>query len=576
MLRPRPKNQNRTTFVMATPESLEPVPIRRFSNSSSTLASRAWHRGWCRRATFLALLICLLWHFPDMRSATIWTSKIPKVIRPSNVTITVSKPVPSDLEKGPLADLSTRSGHPLLPTRLVVDRSVLERLEGNSGSDSSTSFHWPPIVTRIPEPASAGGLIPRLNICNQEYGDFYPCRFLVPLRIAEQESKARIHLSQMMQLARELGRILVLPNVGKSRMGLCFKMEFEAYYDLPGLKADLLGDRGRVITMEFFNKWLLQKRPDVPTAQLLWISPKPDEHLVSHGVSSFSNAGLVLHVDNLRRVQDLDLPGCFSTKLRDIQLSSFQPLFVSLKPQVRRESKTRLIGHDLLDILSREDISMAAQPLSSRGNSAQPRSPVDPDIILVDWDLRHPAFAPSQFTPDLQYSAHLMSLADKLTPQGPYLAVHWRMETIAPESLPECALSLVDTLFDLLHDQGLAGGIQTVWFASDYPSPIFPTEGQTGRAGGTMKSGTFRHVTRYHHQAIEALRQAFEDSGDLFGWKLTGLHEESRRVFPEGGDEVLQDTGVLGILDKVISIRAALFVSGDKGCGRRRYVPSVY
>ena len=70
----------------------------------------------------------------------------------------------------------------------------------------------------------------------------------------------------------------------------------------------------------------------------------------------------------------------------------------------------------------------------------------------------------------------------------------------------------------------------------------------------------------------------------LENWKLTGVSEELDRVrremekegkgyvLEEDDDEgvLLEDSGVLGILDKLVAMNSALFVSGAKRCGRVR------
>ena len=52
------------------------------------------------------------------------------------------------------------------------------------------------------------------------------------------------------------------------------------------------------------------------------------------------------------------------------------------------------------------------------------------------------------------------------------------------------------------------------------------------------------------------------------------MEDELGRLDDEDDEEgvLLDDPGVLGILDKLAAMRAALFVSGAKRCGRVRYV----
>ncbi|EKM58664.1 uncharacterized protein PHACADRAFT_253150, partial [Phanerochaete carnosa HHB-10118-sp] len=81
-------------------------------------------------------------------------------------------------------------------------------------------------------------------------------------------------------------------------------------------------------------------------------------------------------------------------------------------------------------------------PLSSEHQASPP-----PDVLVVHWDLRHLPFASPPALPPLEYSAALWAHARRLlAPHEPYAAVHWRMETVDPGALPDCADALVDTL----------------------------------------------------------------------------------------------------------------------------------
>jgi len=97
------------------------------------------------------------------------------------------------------------------------------------------------------------------------------------------------------------------------------------------------------------------------------------------------------------------------------------------------------------------------------------------------------------------------------------------------------------------------------------------------------KSGTFRAVGLQHEEAIEILRGAFEEGGVYEGRRITELAEAMAKIREDrlrdaagrGGQtgvgiegELMEDSGILGILDKIVATRAGLFVTGGKGCGR--------
>ncbi|PKK71820.1 hypothetical protein RhiirC2_407459 [Rhizophagus irregularis] len=59
---------------------------------------------------------------------------------------------------------------------------------------------------------------------------------MFPYFIPEQETRANLHLRSLTFLAESLNRIMVLPNVGNSRIDCCTKFPFEFYYDLEKMK----------------------------------------------------------------------------------------------------------------------------------------------------------------------------------------------------------------------------------------------------------------------------------------------------------------------------------------------------
>jgi hypothetical protein len=313
------------------------------------------------------------------------------------------------------------------------------------------------------------------------------------------------------------------------------------------------------------------------------------------------------------------------------------------------------------------------------------------DVLVVNWDLRRPIFdlSPplegSQPTPassevddrietvptTLPYSPHLRALSKLLAPdhvnnsdmpeaeareggdegererrQQPYIAIHWRMETVPLSVLEDCAYALIDTLSNLLAEieienelvddfgdqpessvEGRDGNKEQrsktktkVWFASDYP---YPLSARSSDSRALPKSGTFKTFNEKHERAIRILKSAFHSppssasspplsdeahenegvleggigGGELAEWaELVDISSSSIRSLANGdssvwknqlnlngttsgpwGDpaatsELLQDTGVLGILDKLIVMRADWFVSGSRRCSRQRYV----
>jgi hypothetical protein len=243
-----------------------------------------------------------------------------------------------------------------------------------------------------------------------------------------------------------------------------------------------------------------------------------------------------------------DIPGCMS-KIR--WLDGLHPTFMTVaQPTLGK-------GSDLLS--ESMVVALSDESLSKSGG-------YPPQILMLDWNLRHPLF-PHQ---SLRYSRNLVGLAGRLAPSSAYLVVHWRMETVEPSVLIDCAHALVDLLVRLLYDESIAPNVTTVWFASDYPYPIARRTNIQPRPALEAKSGTFREFEIRHEEAVQVLRNAFEVGGELDRWKVTDISEamEDHAV----DKELSNDAGVLGILDKLIGIQANLFVSGSNRCARRRFV----
>ncbi|KAJ6545006.1 hypothetical protein DFH09DRAFT_870247, partial [Mycena vulgaris] len=438
----------------------------------------------------------------------------------------------------------------------LVDRAILQRLadmeiypDPDERPYFASSPGRPPIVTRIPEARKPVVLLPPLpDICGPA-----PCRFLLPLRISEQESKARIHFMEILQLAQKLDRILVLPNVGKSRMGTCFKSDFDMYYDLERLTDELAGSGGRPATvkLDLFRRWV---DAETPTAQLSFLGTKQDAQWgVQVDWPTFSNEDVSIRVGTAD--SSMDLPACFA-KFHALRLDAHAPLHIQLTSHAHH----RPTDASILDALSRPEIQAAASPLR----------PVDadPTVLVLTWDLRHPIFSPAPTRPRLHYAPRLHALAAALAPRGPYAMVHWRMESVPPAALPQCAHALVDAL------ARLPGGVRTVWFASDYPhavhrSALPGTDFGATPAGSARKSGTFRDVGPLHAEAVGIFGDAFVEGGELEGWEVAEL-TDARFAALEGvwEPELLEDVGVRAIVDKIIGTQALLFVSGAPGCAR--------
>lgn len=460
------------------------------------------------------------------------------------------------------------------PPPKVIDRTVLYDVlhdihEPDDDHDLSPStvsrprLKWPPIVTRIPESNDVSGLehtgirapsmliSPAASAAAVQFDESicgsFPCRFLLPLRIAEQEPKAHLHLHQLAILASSLNRTLVLPNVGNNRIGVCSKWPLDLYYDVDLLRSALPAINTLPFTV--FDNWS-ETRPILPTNRAVSFSvsksdqrdslPDPltdDDFTIDYGLA------------------DHKVTSCLHSKFPRLHQSSSMISFRFYSNNLVRPSTSQR----LIQILSEavDSVEYFSDELAALRRS---------DVLAIEWDLRHPIFPESNI--DLQYSHALVELAERLASlTGPYIAVHWRLELVPVENLAWCAASLVSTLRSVLDDDS---GPRLVWFATDYHTL---SEQPSGVKTKSAKSGTFQAVTPEHEEAMNILQDAFQTGGDLEGYAMTELPSQIKklRMF-EGNvqfeEEVLEDSGVSGILDKLVLMQSQVFVSGSRACSK--------
>lgn len=484
---------------------------------------------------------------------------------------------------------------PLVPHNIkppLVDRKILEKLASlDDLAALPYTQHWPPRVTRIPESQPQRPLDSLSPIrFDLQFCAHSPCKFLLPLWISEQESKARIHLIELLHLAKSLNRTLVLPNAGKSRLGTCLKWDFDLYYDKKGF-VDQITNRGKVLMMDKFKMWM-KSRSEVPTGQLVslnWTASTTETpYLVRKELDVYVHGDLVDLSSQFKRAF------CLDSKFSRMNVTkSFAPISIVFTTHSQSSLNDGSLAQALVEELIDENILLAAYRNSSSydpqkhnddddthheedalENVAKPKeptpidSPSSPDVLIVNWDLRFPMFAVQTEPPVLNYSPRLQALTTRLTiPISPYIAIHWRMESVSPESLSSCARALVSTLHSILGNPQNRD-IKHVWLATDI----------LDGGSGTFKPGS---LTLHHTKALEIVSESFI-SPVLSKFTLTNLRRELFGRMVANGEEIpwlsemkedhetLSDSGVLGILDKLVCERAAIFVSAGNGCGRAR------
>lgn len=427
---------------------------------------------------------------------------------------------------------------------------------------------------------------------------------------------------QLGLLALALNRTLVLPNVSKSRLGTCYKNPFSFYYSPSSLT-----DLGiPTISQEDFIDWTL-RRETAPTAQVVTMSnAKVDYSLGAVEIDSASDPTLVPS----KPTRNL----CLRAPRTRLDFAPHSPLSIYPPEGYHRSEAGRLgFGESVITTLRSRKVVSKSSRLSSPPRGP---TPAPPDVLAFNYELRFPilsstvaaAFAHPSI-PEAAPFAHFpyadiwTSLGSKLVDRlAPFVAIHWRTETLTPANLAPCGKSLLDKLLELKKQYP---SLRNVYLATDYPiESLDPSLGPAPRREGAAAttaaaeevahSGTFaKVVTPQHHAALKKFLKDFarrakgqlrlttfaKEQGELaneadsvlspaFVRDLVELTTPLLRSPPRIGtvvdaqaDSVPEpvtaseailslgqvDSGLYGILDKLVAMRAELFVTGTPGVG---------
>ena len=420
------------------------------------------------------------------------------------------------------------------------------------------------------------------------------CKFLFAAWLGEQETKAQMHLYQLGLLAVALNRTLILPNVSKSRMMSCATQPFDFYY-----AADSL-EQMRIPTMSFakFAEWSSLRRP-VPSAQIVAIgNSKTIYALGALEVEAASDPTLV--PSSTKRKLCLEAPRTY------LNFSSYSPLSVYPPISWYKAADSRShFGESLINTL-KSDIVLSRsvrKPVDAPSGGENILSLISPDVLVFNYELRYPILSHEHIqnlalhTPggemshpnirSLQPFSHFpysdvwTSLADQLSASlSPFVAVHWRQETLPTASIAQCGEALIDELVRLTSEQYT--DIKTIYLATDYPLEDL----ESGKDGATAHSGTFgKLLTEEHHKSMQNFLRLFRQRLTLErGVRLTTLVKEQpnlvcpeelqsyfqasnpglRKSQPETAIDLAElDAGLLGIIDKKVAMQAEVFLTGQ-------------
>lgn len=198
------------------------------------------------------------------------------------------------------------------------------------------------------------------------------------------------------------------------------------------------------------------------------------------------------------------------------------------------------------------------------------------DVLVFQFNLRYPFLKPASVVPVghqapapysyFAYSSHWTTLGASLAATlTPYVAVHWRTETLPTTLLAPCGLALIRRLREVLRQHP---SIDLVYLATDYPIEALGLETGMGKASGDAHSGTMnKALTPEHHDAMRGFIRSFHDEfgaslrlTSFLGEQERGgvpIPDELNKLLPlrqaEAGLQVSDlDPAIVGIIDKIV------------------------
>ncbi|PKY45597.1 hypothetical protein RhiirA4_517186 [Rhizophagus irregularis] len=366
-----------------------------------------------------------------------------------------------------------------------------------------------------------------LEELNKKYCGKPTCKFLFVYSLGEQETKANLHFRSFSQLAEKLNRIMILTNVGSSRIGTCNKFPFDFYYNT------------NLLQKEFPNV-LFKSENDF----IFWLKERDQ---IKRKINNNDNKVIpplsILHSSIKLHHKNTNMKTFYDNAETNFDkhecISKFEPLMNTKDSNNSRVKYTKLFIRttDLKTEKSRVKSSELLTKVLT----------IDEEILLVNGYVIFPLFP--QIMPVIPYSDHILNEAQKIKDKlsSSYIGIHWRLERSTPELLPKCVQGLIKTLNKVMKEEG----IKNIYLATDYPL-----------LSSRSQSSTFKEITNYHHDAIRTLNETFK----INTWVSLGGLEQLRKN--DKYDKELNGSGIQGILDKLVCMNSNYFVSGPKGCSR--------
>ncbi|GAA5898029.1 hypothetical protein JCM6882_003310 [Rhodosporidiobolus microsporus] len=436
----------------------------------------------------------------------------------------------------------------LLPLLLLVGLFLLSRpfasgtvaLEVAAAATEEPLFKLSEKVVLPPEvDQEEGGEAEVVDMCTTQHG----CRFLVPNKIGEQESRAHFHLLQLAALAHSLNRTLVLPHARSSRFATCGNRPFDFLYSFSSFAA-ATSPASSVLQADF-ERWLDDRSTPVKTQVLRLATAREDSPDDGHFVRDAS-------------YDSNTLKHCFSPS----QLS-FTPRSPLMRLEPWKFDGKRLVA-DLRTLDAEENA----------------------DVLLLHYDLRGPLFpkvrsaalsttGEKSIERAFAYREEWEEVADgvlEMMGGGAVVGVHWRTESLEAERLGVCGESLERALLAIKKAQP---DVEAVYLASDFP--IESLEGSPSRHGApsspssvTAHSDTLsKQLTPAHFTAMSSFLTSFSTSSSAASLTLhtfTSLLPSLLRTHPALA-RYSNSPAAHSIVDLLVLERTEVFLAGFSSRG---------
>ncbi|KAI7866627.1 hypothetical protein BDF14DRAFT_1810848 [Spinellus fusiger] len=374
---------------------------------------------------------------------------------------------------------------------------------------------------------------------NRKYCGRDECRFVLPITITEQESKAQEHFRQIAFLSGKLDRTIVLPNVGSSHLGACRVSPFSFYYSHDWL--DKNAHFFNYITLDSFNAWLNERRAmsQPPIGQEIFVEMNPQSHTMEKPSNCFRDQ---MNMDRPPAQFFLDDP----------------------EDKTHREGNYTALLLDAMGDRERH-IDYLKHTHSSR------TTPVPSvEVLHLFYDRRFSFIEDPQVNVPLSYSATWVAIADAIATQlYPFVAVHWRMERLEPvKNMVPCATSLVKKVRALIQHESLPA-TPNIFLLTDYPHLL-----TSSKAKPESMSFRLDELRQEHHDAVRYVYERLNvtlttlDKGPNY-IPYDELPATHWNILPIKPTMFPPDKSVLGIVDKLVAMKAQWFFAGKPSvCGK--------